>query len=306
MKAAVLHVNTANKLATSPTMRIAKFVADTLRIPLAYDVPSAQAVLAAGSYDILFVKYGMIKFSEQREEAMKLYAGATTIVNLENDYSFKPDPRFGKANGSYTAWTNVSWQDRPDHFYTNWNVLTWAPPAEWEHPWATAPVEEAGLLYWGAFRPDRFKSFSRFFKDAAYPITISTYRGRKDFSLLNPNIKFIGANALPKNIRKYGATLYIEDETSHTLFTSPANRFYEALQNRLAILVDEAAVPTLNKAGFAVPLTHVVRDAVDVAGALNRVDEIRRWQCSYWHRDFRIDLQRQISQNALSQFGWMI
>src|SRR4051812_26261823 len=81
VRAAVLHVNTAAYLSTSPTMRIARFVAEELGVPLVHDLATARRQLRQGKLDVLFVKYGLFKFSQHREEALKLHRRAGMIVD---------------------------------------------------------------------------------------------------------------------------------------------------------------------------------------------------------------------------------
>jgi hypothetical protein len=105
-RAAVLHINSARPDATTPTMRIARFVGDTLGLPVICNVETADKY-DDRRFDTLFVKYGILKFSNHREQALRIYSRAKRIINLENDYTFKPDPRFRKANPSYSVWGTV-------------------------------------------------------------------------------------------------------------------------------------------------------------------------------------------------------
>lgn len=228
MKAAVLHVNSASPLSRSPTMRIASFVADELGIPLICDTTSAYKYRKT-RFDVLFVKHGMLKFSQHRDIALELFNRAGCIIDMENDYTFKPDTRMcgGNRLGSYFQWSTVEGR----HKYVNWNVLTWLPLRAWFKPAPLPAPTKRGLLYYGAHRPDRVPYFERYFANTRYSVAISTYRGQRAFTETcgRDSMHFIPPIRNPYAITQYEATVYIEDKTSHKLYTSPANRFYECV-----------------------------------------------------------------------------
>jgi len=289
----VLHVNTARRLATSPTMRIARFVSDTLNLNLVHDQPSAKAAL---EYEIgtLFVKYGMLKFSDQREEALELYKRAKRIINLENDYTFLPDSRFRKIRGIDGFWSTCldAVKTSLDH-YMNWNVLTWQEPDAWAAPQAFKEPTEPGMLYYGAYRPGRVESFERYFSEPLVPVTISSFRGKDHFLALNPGLNTMPAFRAPERISNWAASLYIEDKHSHDHFTSPANRFYECLQAGVFMLFDEPCVPNLEKAGID-PFPWVVKDRFDVADKFPHWRAGREEQRKRWWKPYHEDLRKQV------------
>lgn len=285
MKMAVLHVNSSNPQGTSPTMRIARFVADELKIPLICSVDTAEPFLKE-RFDVLFVKYGMLKFSDHRTQALEIYDRARRIVNLENDYTMIPDKRFRKAD---ECWSTVEGRTR----YVNWNMLTRHPVDAWTSP-ATLPApSKQGIVYYGAFRENRADSFERYFRDAPYPLTISTFRGQKKFAEYTTDV--VSAFRDPDAPAQWQATIYIEDAKSHDLYCSPATRFYECVQMGLTQLVDEKAVHTLAKAGMDVPDSFVVSSKNDVRRVLQSgmIDTIRLQQHVTWYRDYSVQLRDQ-------------
>lgn len=283
MKAAVLHVNSGNPQGTSPTMRIARFVADELKIPLICSVDTAEPFLKE-RFDVLFVKYGMLKFSDHRAQALEIYDNARRIVNLENDYTMIPDKRFRKAD---ECWSTVEGRTR----YVNWNMLTRHPVDDWSVP-VTLPVpSETGLVYYGAFRPDRVASFDRYFKGSRFSLTVSTFRGQKHFAAYTQNV--ISAFRDPDAPAQWQATLYIEDEKSHELYCSPATRFYECVKMGLAQFIDAKAVNTLRKAGMRVMDEWIVEDGTDLHRALRDWRNVQLGQHVHWYRDYSITLREQ-------------
>lgn len=296
MNVAVLHVNTASAKSTSPTMRIARFVADTLQLPLVHNEATGDEMLTRmPTIDILFVKYGMLAFSQHRKQALELYRRARRIINLENDYTFMPDSRFTKANPVYEVWSTMPLNAAKfGGRYINWNQLTFLPANAWAQPLPfVEPAHPDTLLYYGAFRENRRSSFLKYFKEPQVPVVISSYRGGPLFRTLNPQLTTIPAFRRPEHVQRYAATLYIEDDYSYREFTSPANRFYECLQLGVAQLFDANAIPNLSVAGFDAR-DFEVRTPDDVARMLPQWDDIRISQRERWHRDFGKELRDEV------------
>ena len=67
-----------------------------------------------------------------------------------------------------------------------------------------------------------------------------------------------------EELQEYGCTIYMEDETSNDVYTSPANRFYEALAAGLFMFVDDVAAHTLKRAGYEVPPEWVINTPTDI------------------------------------------
>lgn len=292
MNAAVLHVNSARAEAITPTMRICRFVADTLGIPLIHNVETGKQY-EDQEFDILFVKYGVLKFSNHREEALKIYGKAKRIINLENDYTFKPDPRFRKANSSYDIWGTVpSNSTAPGSMYFNWNVLTPTYPA----PWLPAaplpqPSNARTLFYFGAYRPGRVPAFNRFFVGAPYPVTVSAYgKNLQKFKDLDSEIVTIRSRDLAI-AKEYGATIYIEDSFSQSTFCSLANRFYECLQMGVPIIIDVESENTFKEAKLKGFSKFIARNQHDVSTMLAHAPDVAKEQRKMWYRDFTTELK---------------
>jgi hypothetical protein len=295
MNAVVLHVNTSSRISTSPTMRIARFAAETLDLPLIHDLESAQKVLRLDTLDVLLIKHGMLKFSEQRAEVIELYRRAGCIINLENDYTFEPDRRLTKINPTRRCWSTCAASvEQHGGSYVNWNVLTMLPPEQWAQPMPFVDPTMMRLLYYGAFRPGRINSFETYFRHTKVPLTVSSWRGGPAFQALNPAIETVAAFRSPLSIRRYPMSLYIEDVHSHEHFTSPANRFYECLQQGVAMLFDVATAKNLLTAGFDVS-DFTVSNADEVAEWFPHWDSIRKEQRRMWWQDYTVGLRRQVT-----------
>jgi hypothetical protein len=288
MRIGVLHVNSSSYDSTSPTMRIAKFAAEETGGVLVHDHESARLHRRA-KFDVLLVKYGMLKFSQHRDEALEIYHAAKLVVNMENDYLFALDKRFRRPD---LTWSTVEGRDA----YVNWNILTRHPLDAWRTPRPLPRPTHHSLVYYGAARPDREASFRRYFLDAPYPVSVSTYRGQKEFKKYGPKVAVIGAFRDPDAAAAWPLTLYVEDEESHELYCSPATRFYESVMSGLAQVIDARAVGTLREAGVKMSEDFVVENKSDVAKALKRWQKIQENQRALWFRDYSIDLRKQFSE----------
>lgn len=296
----MLHVNTASYHAIGPTMRIARFVAETLGIPLIHNQHSSNEYF--GCYDVLFVKHGMLKFSEQRVDALELWNRAKVVVDLENDYTFKPDARFKTEGKEHVRFTTIQRPNALDEHYVNWNVLTWNNPKDWRKPFQWVEPTMEGLLYYGAFRPGRVGDFKKYLQGHRYPVTISSYRPKK-FKEACPQAQLLNAFRDTWQVAQWPLTIYLEDEASHTLYCSPANRFYECLQLGIAQAIDEAAVPTLEKAGFKGVRSYAVGCTRDVKIMLHNYAQVRHSQRAMWHRNFTTELRSQLRAACRRVFG---
>jgi hypothetical protein len=278
-------------------MRIAKFVAEQTNAPLIHD-PGSANFFKDTRFDVLFVKYGMLKFSNHREEALRIHERAYRVVNMENDYTFVPDKRFRKAD---ETWSTVEKRTR----YVNWNVLTRWPPELWSVPWPMQEPTRPGVLYYGAHREGRQKYFKLYFgQPSLYPVTISTYRGRKAFEATCGNgLTFVGPMSDPAAPADWLMTIYAEDEASHSLYCSPANRFYECVQCGLAQAIDAKAVNTLLRAGVKNADKFAVCDQSDVLRLMLDWRKVRDAQRRLWHRDYMQELKSQFWNAVRASFG---
>jgi hypothetical protein len=281
---AVLHFNSAKPESTSPTMRIASFAASELGVPLICNSQSADEHLRT-KFDVLFVKYGILKFSNHREQALKIYGAAKRIVNLENDYLFALDKRLRPPDES---WSTVEGRAA----YVNWNMITRHGVDAWKtRPPLPVPTE-SGIIYYGAHRENRVASFRSYFLNPPYELTISTFRGKRRFAE-TCGVATIGAFRDPDSQAQWPLTIYIQDDDSNKAFHSPATRFYECVMAGLAQVIDEASVPTLKKAGIPLNKKEIVTCQADVAAALKSWRSLQKDQRMRWFVDYSKDIRKQ-------------
>lgn len=303
MRAIVLHVNTASRESVSPTMRIARFVADELRLPLVHNVETAKRELmpALGKLDVLFLKLGVLKFSQHREEAVELVRRARLVINLENDCTFKPDKRLNRED--MRKWSTVEYSlGLKGDQYINWNKLTWS---DWHAKSEQLQIpEHMRVLYYGAYKDIRESSFSRYFGTTKFPLTISSFRGGPKFKVITKNTaEIIGAFKDKTMPQRYALTIYMEDDYSHAQYSSPANRFYECLQLGVAQVFDNKSVWTLERAGYRVPGNAIVTGPNDVAQALKNWRHLQHWQRQHWYRDYGKELRHELRKVCCATFG---
>lgn len=299
MNIAVLHVNSAGAAATSPTMRIARYVAGHLKVPLIHDIASAHKYRNT-KFDYLLVKYGVLKFSNHRDDALRIYGNAARIVNIENDYSFKRDPRFKKLHEEHDLhWSTVKTNTKMfGGSYINWNVLTWLYPRKWKEGVVHAPPPtKASVLYYGAYRPDRVTSFNHFLgPHAPFPITIGARSTHiKKFQALNPEAHVLNFRD-PRELQAIGPAIYIEDESSHALFCSLANRFYECLQLGIPQILDASGVGTYATSRILKYEEFQVCNVDDIRHLLRGTSyvKMRDYQQKLWYKDFDAKLHEQV------------
>jgi len=101
-----------------------------------------------------------------------------------------------------------------------------------------------------------------------------------------------------RDLSKFAATVYIEDEHIHTHYNSPANRFYECLSAGVAMFFDES---TRNTMRTAFPeegdyLFPVVDCAEDVLEALPTYKQIVYEQRRLFGQDYLIELDKQTTR----------
>lgn len=121
-------------------------------------------------------------------------------------------------------------------------------------------------IYYGTFRPDRVKYFKKYLDNSS--IYVST-------TIKNiPKWRAAGispARVIDKlewgnvpQLGSYKASLYIEDEHTHTNFNFLADRFYEALSCDVQLLFDRSCLNTIRKSFYEESLFVLVDSVEDV------------------------------------------
>jgi hypothetical protein len=298
----VMPVNTPPRPSPSTmvSVHIARYLEDRFEFPIMHTKNPDD--FADGTFDLALWVCGSHSFcrEEYRDQMADVYRRTRVNIYVQNDYYIPPLPkavRMSKATGNpFRRWTTIPRLVRAaEDAFVNWNLIAYAP---------IAPVEptETGLVYWGAYRQGRDATLRRYFAGRLpYRATFSTATGKGRWGM-NEKLRAAvsGAKLTPKftdlirDIARWDATIYLEDEYSHKVDTSPGTRFYEALSAGIAIFVDAAAAPTLRRAGYDVD-PFVVRSKADLARRLmpDSVGEARRTQAT-WRRGYRRTLTAQV------------
>lgn len=299
LKIAALHVNSCKADSISTGVRLARFCAEYFDAPFIHN--RETAITYQDTYDILFVKYGILLFCDYREQLFDIYKRAKRIIAVEEDYTMGPDYRLTKLNPSLELWTNMRFRlKETPGCYLNWSKMIW------EHnipiPAPRRPSLE-GLGYYGAYRPDREVYFQKYFVDAPYPVQVSTYpRNGLKFRDLDFKIQILAPFKHRRQIQGFQCVLQIEDQFSHENHSCPANRFYECLMNGVPVLFDKSVVPTFERAGYVVQ-PFVVDGHTEVLRALKSTTEIANLQREQWYRNYYTEFCLEYDRIVSKRFG---
>ena len=296
----VLHVNTANYISDSPTVRIGRFISEYFDIPFVHDLASAKD--CDKKYDVVFLLPGVLLFSGHREQVISILEKAKRVVHLENDYFLKIDGRILKAiKGRLYKWTTVP-KNITNHgdLFVNWNQLTWDNIPLYKSN------NQDGLFYYGAYREGRVEYFKKYFGGDHYDIKISSYpKNHELFKSINPNIHMYKPFGSPIQIRPFKSTIYLEDTFSHDNYTCPANRFYECLYLGVAQWFDASCKFTFEMANIDIS-PYIVNSAEELSANLHLWDKVRRAQRVEWHRDYYDDLVSHLDESCPNKIKEML
>ncbi len=310
MKTKVFNFVKPSFTATLNSNYLSKLISDTLKCPLVWDKDTCSEPL-----DLLIVVNGPYAFSGGLEYLAKAARQAKRVVWVQHDYTVVPPKPTSKGQSPFRAcwrlrqkaglpdmdyWTTVQqYADMtPLSSYVNWNAMAYHP----------LTLEEMGkhrsraskdLLYYGAYRLGRVPYFHRYFDDAPVPVTISGERPqwKENWGTLS-NVNIIKAIPRPtfyQELAHHGLGLYIEDKKSHTLFCSPASRFYEMLSAGLPMVFQPESVPMLKQAGIdATP--YVIESPQDLVTFMRKKNQISAEQQTNWSSDYHGALVKSIKK----------
>lgn len=300
----VVHLTKCSETSMVASVKIARWLSEYLGVPLLDTADKVKEVLKSKPRAALLVNSPTgFAPSDMRWATAELVNVAKEYIFVNNDYKMLPPSqvqRIAEKRGVNlplrpSVWSTVpsfGWKQPQDH-YVNWNQLTYHP--------LKRPADRVymGLFYWGALRGGREDYFMKYLDTDEYPVTISTpkvswkkWRGyikNEDVKLTPP------CQDLIKSASGYQATIYIEDKKSHSVYCSPANRFYEALSARTLMLVDQNAANTLKTAGFKDVDAFTVDDPKTVRAALGMRSKLLPKQQRTWMRGFQTELKKQVA-----------
>lgn len=243
-------------------------------------------------YDVIFIVNGAFLFCDFREELKKLLQANKRFVWVGNDYAIEipSQIRFIK-DLDFTVWAAYeNFKNYKQYIYTDWNKLTYHGRGDlnrWKH---------LGVSYFGAFREDRLSDFKKYFgAEVPYPVYVSTsMKGKDKFFELNHKIKFFDAGDVIRSMGAYQSTVYIEDESTHKIYCSPANRFYECLSAGVLQFFDSSTKGTFKRADIEIA-PWIVDGPEQLRAALENSDLRERQTRLAEGRDFRAELDAKVS-----------
>lgn len=226
--------------------RIALFIAAKQKCPIFDSIKTIRL----DKYDRIWIVNGVWLYCNYREALLRFLQKnmESEIIWIGNDYTIAVPSQIKKVVNKIkviAAYESI----KPDHYYLNWNQLTF----EAGHKWS--PPRYDGLMYYGAYRKDREKYFDTYFKNnEILTVTIhpSSKGASKKFATRYPNAMVLGDLNVMLEAGRYESTIYMEDQSTHSIYCSPANRFYECLSAGLYQVFDINSVATLQKAGIDV------------------------------------------------------
>tara|TARA_R110002110_G_scaffold13198_3_gene63316 strand:+ start:337 stop:1353 length:1017 start_codon:yes stop_codon:yes gene_type:complete len=285
----VVHLTKCADKTTIASAKIAKFISDEYELPLV-DGPGQ---FKKQYRNIIYVNsMGAFAHPDLRRELAEQARHCDRLIYVQNDYNVHPisqvqkvvrDERgwshdFPFTKGEIFLWGTVpEFVFKPGDLYLNWNQLTYTPsPRREPH---SGPYS-GSVFYWGACRPGRKDAFARLlfgcYGHANFPVVIScATKVRNKFAEIPESytglqherpteVSFVRPFKSIEELQQYGCTIYMEDEASNDLYTSPANRFYEALSADLFMFVDDIAAHTLKRAGYEVPPEWIISTPADI------------------------------------------
>lgn len=306
------------------SVRIARFLAKTLRVDVCWDESVAEEPL-----DVLVIVNGAFAFAGNTLLAAlgTAIVSAGRVVWIQNDWTIIPPKDESNAESPFRAafrtrrltgmspvdyWTTVEVMSRAGErsplghalgagsAYVNWNALTFDPV---RHTYAIPPKHPKHrdeLIYYGSFRKDRVKYFDRYFREPKTALRISCPNRKFTESYAHELLRHEGKITEPMSIwlHRRGLGLYLEDTKSHSEFHSPANRFYEMLSAGLPMVFQPEAERMMGRAGYPVG-DFVVWNALGVPAKMEMRDQIRQTQMeSWWNKahDEHVTLASRITQ----------
>lgn len=300
------------------SVKMFKFLASTLNFDYVLgnkDITPEMLNLVAtpGAVDCFMLVNSSPAFMKQhcREfVAMGCYNSKHPIF-AQNDYTILPPSQCksfplkeycdcrGECNQVYgfDLWTTC-----PDHnfnlkldqraFYVDWNKL-----AQNCEPEPLQPVgnTSTSLLYYGSFRNGRRDKFAKFLNSIEYPVdiyAINKNQIKKFQELLGDAGIDYHEKLTPEDMRKYPASIMIQDDRSTRTYHSMPTRFYECLNAGVGMIFDPDFSFTLDRAGITGYEPYIAQSEEHIAELLTR--PLAQEQRELWWRDYHKDVLEQL------------
>ncbi len=287
-----------NPKSTCFSNQIAAFLAKELRIPLLHEDNWQEQ---AKPLKTLYLVNFPFAFCGMEDGVAKLVREAKEVVWVQNDYTIVPPKTnhkgpqskirraFGDRKDPLIYWTN-----RPDMAgergaYINWNQLAYQPLKARDYP----KDRNGRIVYYGSYRKGRESSFDRYFRDPRGLLTVAcSKRTWKKFAQYGAHM-VESLQPMIEGLSQYSGSLYLEDDDTHENYHSPANRFYEALAARTALLIDHRCTGTFKTAG--IPFREfIVWQEKDLKLTAKQMKEVAEHQQGLLVQDFHGQLREAV------------
>lgn len=294
MKAKIFSFVKCPETSIIASVRIARFVAGELELPIVTDGTVADEAL-----DVLVIVNGAYAFCKDLPALGAAIEAAGRVVWIQNDYTIIPPRIEGDAQSPFRRafvvreesrqprtdfWTTCEkWQAlTPGSQYVNWNCLT-LDDSSGNIIGQRRKRADDTLLYYGSHRSNRREDFDRFFREPKVRTVISSpsakfqeaYRHaliRHDDKIDQDFYEYLG---------EHGLGLYLEDKLSHREFHSPANRFYEMLSAGLPMVFTPECGTMMRRGGYN-PSGFEVGKPLDVQRRMENREAIGKTQRAKW------------------------
>lgn len=274
MKYAIVNFTKLTPNSVIASNRIATYLKSV--IPESVLIDRKEACNPKRQYDYIILINGSFGFCDFREEIIALCRNNRRFIWAGNDYAIKIPSQLKKCLGDLTYWCSYDVDEGDRYKYVNWNSLAYEPLAH------QPPKTFGGLMYFGAYRKGREKSFENYLSEKVdYDVYLATSSksNAKKFFRVNPKATFFEGRPpfLLEALSAFENTIYIEDEKMHQLYCSPSNRFYEALSSDVFLLFDHECLNTFKRAEIGID-EYLVADHKEVTSKLKHRNELHQRQ----------------------------
>ena len=243
--------------------------------------------------DILFFVNASTTFTkpEMREYIPYIIKKSKCCIYIQNDYLLVPRPLWRNATKNFIWWTIVQRRVKSEYDrLINFNVLTYDPIKK-VLPYPTMKT----LFYYGSCRPGRVDDMQEYLDNIITTISASSHVAKHKFEdiLSYPSIYFDKSKSIIEQIHNYSLSLYMLDKTTVRHAEMPANRFYESLSARRAMVFDYKAEEMFKKCGYDIT-PYIVRNSKDIKNMMKHSEKIAKEQWKKWSKDYVGELKKTI------------
>ena len=212
-------------------------------------------------YDVLVFSYSS-KFAPHDLMARLIENNKTAkLFWMINEYNGSV-PKCLRDAGNISVIANFDKIPGRDYGYAcewlNVDLNTWIIPRDEQ----TINDKKYSAVFYGTWRPGRAKYMKKYLQDGVY--CSSSAKNHKFFRDAGCKPKFIEKlswQQRKESLSLFNASLYIEDEFTHSHYNRMSNRFYEALYCNSVPAFDQSCAGTVRKSGYPIPDDWFIDDA---------------------------------------------